>query len=89
MNVEAYLLFVLLAEGAKCRATTPPCGKEVLPQPFDWKLENAPGMEYTMIDGGGIMRNPLPEVHSFWLPYVLAPAILGELIRDGEERRRG
>ncbi|WP_053552134.1 hypothetical protein [Desulfuromonas soudanensis] len=56
---------------------------------FDWKLENAPVMEYTMIDGGGIMRNPLPEVHSFWLPYVLAPAIFGELIRDGEGRRRG
>lgn len=46
-------------------------------------------MEYTMIDGGGMMRNPQSEVHSFWLPYVLAPAILGELIRDGEERRRG
>jgi hypothetical protein len=32
---------------------------------FGWKLEDAPGMEYTMIHGGGIMRNPLPEVHSF------------------------
>jgi hypothetical protein len=41
-------------------------------------------MEYTMIDGGGMMRNPLPGVHSFWLPYVLAPAILSELIREAE-----
>jgi hypothetical protein len=40
---------------------------------FDWKLEDAPGMEYTMIDGGGMMRNSLPGVHSFLLPYVLAP----------------
>jgi predicted enzyme related to lactoylglutathione lyase len=68
---------------------SPPGAKKFYRNLFDGKLEDAPGMEYTMIDGGGMMRNPQSEVHSFWLPYVLAPAILGELIRDGEERRRG
>jgi hypothetical protein len=43
---------------------------------FDWKLEDVPGMDYTLIDvgegtGGGIMKNPAPNVPSSWLAYVL------------------
>ena len=34
MNVEAYLLFVLLAEGSEEQSNNPPRGKEVLPQPL-------------------------------------------------------
>jgi uncharacterized protein len=43
---------------------------------FDWKLEEVPGMDYTLIKvgegtGGGMMKNPMPGVHSSWLAYVL------------------
>jgi predicted enzyme related to lactoylglutathione lyase len=42
---------------------------------FDWKLEDIPDMEYTLISvgegtGGGMMKNPVPNVPSHWLPYV-------------------
>lgn len=43
---------------------------------FDWKLEDIPGMDYTLIQvgegtGGGMMKNPAPESPSHWLAYVL------------------
>ena len=43
---------------------------------FDWKLEDIPGMDYTMIGvgegtGGGMMKNPVPGIPSHWMPYVL------------------
>jgi len=43
---------------------------------FDWKLDDVPGMDYTMIGvgegtGGGIMTSPMPEAPSAWLSYVL------------------
>lgn len=43
---------------------------------FDWKLEDVPGMDYTMINvgdgtGGGMMKNPVPDAPSHWLAYVL------------------
>lgn len=45
---------------------------------FDWKLEEMPGMDYTMIQvgegpgtGGGMMKNPVPDIPSRWFPYVL------------------
>jgi hypothetical protein len=43
---------------------------------FDWKLEDVPGMDYTMIKvgegtGGGMMKNPVPGSPSNWLAYVL------------------
>ena len=42
---------------------------------FDWKLEDVPGMDYTMINvgegtGGGMMKNPMPDAPSSWLAYV-------------------
>jgi predicted enzyme related to lactoylglutathione lyase len=43
---------------------------------FDWKLEDMPDGNYTMIrvgegTGGGMMKNPIPGAPSFWLAYVL------------------
>ena len=43
---------------------------------FDWKLEDVPETNYTMIKvgegtGGGMMKTPMPEMPSSWLPYVL------------------
>ena len=43
----------------------------------DWKFEDmpSPAGPYTMIKpssgtGGGLFKNPMPEVPSFWLPYI-------------------
>jgi predicted enzyme related to lactoylglutathione lyase len=43
---------------------------------FDWKLEEIPGMDYTIIKvgegtGGGMMKNPVPGMPDNWLPYIL------------------
>jgi predicted enzyme related to lactoylglutathione lyase len=43
---------------------------------FDWKLEDIPGMEYTMINvgegtGGGMMKTVQPDSPSYWMSYVL------------------
>lgn len=43
---------------------------------FDWKLEDVPGMNYTMIKvgegtGGGMMTHPVPGAPSAWLAYVM------------------
>lgn len=43
---------------------------------FDWKFEEMPGMDYTIINvgegtGGGMMRNPVPEMPDNWMPYIL------------------
>ncbi|MDA8126319.1 MAG: VOC family protein [Deltaproteobacteria bacterium] len=43
---------------------------------FDWKLEEYPGMGYTMIDvgqgtGGGLMKTPVSHMPDHWLPYIL------------------
>jgi len=50
---------------------------------FDWKLEDVPmgdGTTYTLIGvgegtGGGMMKNPMPDPSSLWLPYVLVDDI--------------
>ena len=47
---------------------------------FNWKLEDIPGGDYTMIGvgegtGGGMMKNPIPGAPSFWLSYVLVDDI--------------
>jgi predicted enzyme related to lactoylglutathione lyase len=43
---------------------------------FDWKLEEIPGMDYTIINvgegtGGGMMKKPEPGIPDNWLPYIL------------------
>jgi uncharacterized protein len=43
---------------------------------FGWKLEEFPGMDYTIINvgegtGGGMMKNPMPGEPDSWFPYVL------------------
>jgi len=43
---------------------------------FDWKLEDIPGMDYTMINvgegtGGGMMKTVQPDSPSYWMAYVL------------------
>jgi uncharacterized protein len=43
---------------------------------FDWKLEDIPGMDYTMINvgegtGGGMMKTVQPDSPSCWTAYVL------------------
>lgn len=42
---------------------------------FDWKLEDIPGMDYTLVGvgqgtGGGMMKNPMPGAPPHWLAYV-------------------
>ena len=42
---------------------------------FDWKLEDVPGMDYTMINvgegtGGGMMKTLQPDSPSCWMSYV-------------------
>jgi len=43
---------------------------------FDWKLEEIPGMDYTMVNvgdgtGGGMMKKTDPGIPDNWMPYVL------------------
>ncbi|MBI4848857.1 MAG: VOC family protein [Nitrospirae bacterium] len=43
---------------------------------FDWKLDEIPGMDYTIINvgegtGGGMMKKPVPDMPDNWLPYIL------------------
>jgi uncharacterized protein len=49
---------------------------------FDWKMEDIPmpDFTYTTISvgegtGGGLLKNPMPGVPSFWLAYVLVDDI--------------
>ena len=49
--------------------------KDFYGQLFEWKLEDVPGMNYTMIKpgegtGGGMMTHPMPGAPSAWLAYV-------------------
>ena len=57
-----------------------PKAKDFYNKLFDWKLEDMPGADYTMIrvgegTGGGMMKNPIPGAPSFWLSYVLVDDI--------------
>jgi len=43
---------------------------------FDWKLEDFPAVDYTIVKvgegtGGGMMKNPVPGAPDSWLPYIL------------------
>ncbi len=42
---------------------------------FDWRLDDIPGMQYTMIEvgegtGGGMMRAKSPAAPSQWVPFI-------------------
>ncbi len=57
--------------------TDPAKAKEFYGQLFDWELQDMPMGEdtYTMINvgegtGGGMMKNPVPNVPSHWLSYI-------------------
>ena len=67
---------------------------------FDWKLEEYPDMDYTIINvgegtGGGIMKKPMPESPDQWIPYILvddvkastakAVSLGATLLKDVEE----
>src|SRR3989304_6761597 len=50
--------------------------KEFYNSLFNWKLQEIPETDYTMIEvgegtGGGLMKNPVPGIPSHWLAYVL------------------
>jgi len=50
--------------------------KEFYTSLFDWKLEEIPGMDYTLIKvgegtGGGMMKTVQPDSPSYWMAYVL------------------
>ena len=57
--------------------------KEFYSKLFDWKLEDmamGPSGTYAIIKvgdgtGGGLLKNPMPGVPSFWLAYVLVDDI--------------
>ena len=54
--------------------------KEFYQSLFQWKLEDVPGMDYTIINvgegtGGGMMKVPMPEMPSSWMAYVLVDDI--------------
>jgi len=67
---------------------------------FDWKLEDIPGMDYTIINvgegtGGGMMKKPRPDIPDHWLPYILvddvkastkkAESLGGTIVKDVTE----
>jgi len=61
----------------------PAKAKEFYGKLFDWKMEDLKmddGMPYTAIGvgegtGGGLMKSPMPDATSMWLPYVVVDDI--------------
>ena len=58
---------------------------------FDWKLEDIPGMDYTMINvgegtGGGMMKTVQPDSPSYWMAYV-SRGRCGRRHREGPDPR--
>ena len=53
--------------------------KEFYQSLFNWKLEDVPGMDYTVINvwegTGGMMKTPMPGIPSSWTAYVLVDDI--------------
>lgn len=55
--------------------------KEFYQTLFDWKLQEVPGMDYTIIQvgdgtGGGMMKSLSPDMPSAWLAYVLVDDVV-------------
>jgi predicted enzyme related to lactoylglutathione lyase len=58
----------------------PERAKKFYTELFDWKLDNVPDMDYTIINvgegtGGGMMKSPMPDALPQWVPYVLVDNI--------------
>ncbi len=58
----------------------PERAKKFYKELFDWKLEEFPEMEYTIINvgegtGGGMMKSPMPDALPQWVPYILVDDI--------------
>ena len=58
----------------------PEKAKKFYKELFDWKLEDVPDLNYTIIHvgegtGGGMMRSPMPDALPQWVPYVLVDNI--------------
>jgi predicted enzyme related to lactoylglutathione lyase len=56
---------------------------------FDWKIEEAPEVDYTMIKvgegtGGGMLKNPMPGTPSSWLAYVQVSDVASSTTRAKE-----
>lgn len=55
---------------------------------FGWKLEDLPGMDYTIINvgegtGGGLMKKPAPDMPDKWLPYILVDDVRASTKKAG------
>ncbi len=54
----------------------PEGAKKFFRELFNWKIEDIPEMNYTLINrgepgvGGGIMKSPTPDAPPQWVPYV-------------------
>jgi predicted enzyme related to lactoylglutathione lyase len=54
---------------------------------FGWKLNDMPGMNYTMIDvggsgvGGGMQSKPTPDAPTGWMPYVQVDSVKASLAK--------
>jgi catechol 2,3-dioxygenase-like lactoylglutathione lyase family enzyme len=58
---------------------------------FEWKLEEFPGMDYTIINvgegtGGGMMKNPMPGDPDNWLPYIMVDDVAASTKEGGDAR---
>jgi hypothetical protein len=67
----------------------PARAKEFYAKLFDWKIEAASGMDYTMIGvgdgtGGGLVKHPIPGPPSHWLAYVLVDDVAASTARAKE-----
>ncbi|HEX8042221.1 VOC family protein [Candidatus Deferrimicrobium sp.] len=59
---------------------------------FDWKLEDVPGMNYTIVKvgegtGGGMVPCPEQDTSSQWLPYIHVKDVAETLARAPGARR--
>ena len=62
------------------RTQDPGESKEFYAGMFGWKLEELPGMAYTIINvgqgtGGGMVKKPDPAIPDNWLPYIMVDDI--------------
>ena len=82
-----------------CTASSPPTtsakAKSFYGKLFDWKFDDMPMPDgtYTMIGvgegtGGGMMKHPMPDAPSMWMPYVLVDDIKAATRKARDARRQ-